>query len=93
MPYQLSGGQMQRIAIARAIVHEPSLILADEPTGNLDSGTGDVILSLLQRMASSGRVAVLMATHSAEAANLADRIVLMRDGHVESIQQPDRRIV
>jgi putative ABC transport system ATP-binding protein len=90
MPYQLSGGQMQRVAIARALVHSPSLVLADEPTGNLDSCTGDLILSLLRQIASSGRVAVLMATHSAEAANLTDTIVRMRDGHVESVQHPVR---
>jgi ABC-type lipoprotein export system ATPase subunit len=90
MPYQLSGGQMQRVAIARALVHRPVLVLADEPTGNLDSSTGDVILSLLQRIAASGDVAVLMATHSAEAANLTDRIVYMRDGHIERIEAPVR---
>jgi putative ABC transport system ATP-binding protein len=90
MPYQLSGGQMQRIAIARALVHGPALVLADEPTGNLDSATGDLIFALLQRIAASGRVAVLMATHSLEAANLTDRIVVMRDGHIESVRQPAR---
>jgi putative ABC transport system ATP-binding protein len=90
MPYQLSGGQMQRVAIARALVHQPSLLLADEPTGNLDSATGDVILSLLQRITAGQKLAILMATHSAEAANLADRIVHMRDGRIESVQQPLR---
>jgi putative ABC transport system ATP-binding protein len=90
MPYQLSGGQMQRVAIARALVHGPSLVLADEPTGNLDSTTGDLIFALLQRIASSGRVAVLMATHSLEAANLTDRVVAMRDGRIESVRQPAR---
>lgn len=90
MPYQLSGGQMQRVAIARALVHRPALVLADEPTGNLDSTTGDVILSLLQRIAATGDVAVLMATHSAEAANLTDRVVYMRDGHIERIEAPVR---
>ena len=90
MPYQLSGGQMQRVAIARALVHGPALVLADEPTGNLDSSTGDVILSLLQKIAASGQVAVLMATHSAEAASLTDRVVYMRDGRVERIEAPVR---
>jgi putative ABC transport system ATP-binding protein len=90
MPYQLSGGQMQRVAIARALVHGPSLVLADEPTGNLDSATGDLIFDLLHRIAASGRVAVLMATHSLEAANLTDRIVSMRDGRIESVRQPAR---
>ena len=88
MPYQLSGGQMQRVAIARALVHKPSLVLADEPTGNLDTATGDLIFALLQRIAASGRVAVLMATHNAEAAIQTDRIVRMRDGRVESIEHP-----
>jgi ABC-type lipoprotein export system ATPase subunit len=86
MPYQLSGGQMQRVAIARALVHEPSLLLADEPTGNLDSSTGDVILSLLERIARVQHVAILMATHSTEAASLADRIVCMLDGRIEAVK-------
>jgi ABC-type lipoprotein export system ATPase subunit len=90
MPYQLSGGQMQRVAIARALVHKPSMVLADEPTGNLDTATGDVIFGLLQRIAATGLVAVLMATHNAEAASLTDRIVRMRDGHVESVEHPCR---
>ncbi|HYP05787.1 MAG TPA: ABC transporter ATP-binding protein [Bryobacteraceae bacterium] len=88
MPYQLSGGQMQRVAIARALVHKPSVVLADEPTGNLDTATGDVIFALLQRVAASGRVAVVMATHNAEAANLTDRVIRMRDGRIESVEHP-----
>ena len=90
MPYQLSGGQMQRVAIARALVHEPALLLADEPTGNLDSATGDVILTLLARIAAEQNVAILMATHSVEAANLAGTIVQMRDGRIEKIHHPVR---
>lgn len=82
MPYQLSGGQMQRVAIARALVHSPCLLLADEPTGNLDSMTGDLILRLLRKIASSG-TAIIMATHSAEAAAISDRVVRMRDGQIE----------
>ena len=85
MPYQLSGGQMQRVAIARALVHAPTLVLADEPTGNLDSTTGEVILDLLRRIASGQGTAILMATHSLEAANRADTIVTMRDGLIEEI--------
>ena len=87
MPYQLSGGQMQRVAIARALVHSPALLLADEPTGNLDTATGDLILQLLRRIAGSG-TAILMATHSSEAASLTDRIVRMKDGRIERIEQP-----
>jgi putative ABC transport system ATP-binding protein len=86
MPYQLSGGQMQRVAIARALVHQPALLLADEPTGNLDNTTGDHVLSLLRRIASEGGATILMATHSAEAASLADVLVKLRDGRVDSVQ-------
>ena len=83
-PHQLSGGQQQRIAIARALVHNPLLILADEPTGNLDTATGDLVLDLLRRTATEFSVAVVMATHSAESASIADRVVKMRDGRLES---------
>jgi putative ABC transport system ATP-binding protein len=86
MPYQLSGGQMQRVAIARALVHQPALLLADEPTGNLDNTTGDHVLSLLRRIATEGGATILMATHSAEAASLADVVVKLRDGRVDSVQ-------
>jgi ABC-type lipoprotein export system ATPase subunit len=88
LPHQLSGGQMQRVAIARALAPAPKIILADEPTGNLDSTTGNVILQLLQRVTRQRGTAVLMATHSTEAAELADVVVRMRDGQ---IQQVDRR--
>jgi putative ABC transport system ATP-binding protein len=84
MPYQLSGGQMQRVAIARALVNTPSLLLADEPTGNLDTATGDLILNLLRRIANEQNTTILMATHSTEAAGLADTIVHLRDGYVET---------
>lgn len=87
MPYQLSGGQMQRVAIARALVHSPALLLADEPTGNLDTATGDLILTLLRKIAQSG-TAILMATHSLEAAALTDTVVRMRDGRIERIESP-----
>jgi ABC-type lipoprotein export system ATPase subunit len=86
-PHQLSGGQMQRVAIARALVHSPRLVLADEPTGNLDTTTGAVILELLQRVVREQKVTVLMATHSVEAAALADIVVRMRDGHIEELVQ------
>lgn len=81
-PHQLSGGQMQRVAIARALVHDPRLLLADEPTGNLDTATGNSILALLRRIASEQGVTVLMATHSTEAAAIADAVVRMRDGQI-----------
>ena len=80
-PAQVSGGQMQRAAIARAIVAEPAIVLADEPTGNLDSRSGAAILALLREVASAGR-AVLMATHSPQAAAICDRTVRMQDGRI-----------
>jgi ABC-type lipoprotein export system ATPase subunit len=85
MPYELSGGQQQRVAIARALAANPSILLADEPTGNLDTATGEIILSLLERAAHERSAVVLMATHSAEFAALADRVVKMRDGRIEHI--------
>jgi len=83
LPHQLSGGQQQRVAIARALVHNPRLLLADEPTGNLDTATGETVVNLLLHTAREFGVAVMMATHSAETAAIADRIVLVRDGRVE----------
>ena len=83
MPYQLSGGQMQRVAIARAMANTPSILLADEPTGNLDTATSDLILALLRRIANELQTTVLMATHSLEAIGKADTIVRLHDGRVE----------
>jgi ABC-type lipoprotein export system ATPase subunit len=85
MPHQLSGGQMQRVAIARAMVHDPKLLLADEPTGNLDTQTGNLILQLLRRIADEQETAILMATHSLEAAGMADTVVKLRDGRIEEV--------
>jgi putative ABC transport system ATP-binding protein len=84
-PHQLSGGQMQRVAIARALVHSPKLVLADEPTGNLDTTTGALILDLLKRLTRERQTATIMATHSAEAADVCDTLVRLRDGHIENI--------
>jgi putative ABC transport system ATP-binding protein len=84
-PHQLSGGQMQRVGIARALIHSPSLLLADEPTGNLDTSTGNVILELLRRLAREQNTATIMATHSAEAAALADVVVRLQDGKIQEI--------
>lgn len=81
-PHQLSGGQMQRVAIARALVQSPAILLADEPTGNLDTTTGSLILELLQRLTHQQNTATIVATHSAEAAALADVAVKMRDGQI-----------
>jgi ABC-type lipoprotein export system ATPase subunit len=84
-PHQLSGGQMQRAAIARALIHSPIILLADEPTGNLDTTTGNVILELLLRLTREKNTATIVATHSLEAAALADTVVRLRDGRIEEI--------
>jgi ABC-type lipoprotein export system ATPase subunit len=86
LPYQLSGGQMQRVAIARALVHDPAILIADEPTGNLDNASGESILKLIRRAATERNAAVLMATHSPEAAAIADVRVRMGDGRIESVE-------
>ncbi len=90
MPYQLSGGQTQRVAIARAVANSPSILLADEPTGNLDTATSEVILALFRRIADELETTVLMATHSVEAIGKADTIVRLQDGRVESVSQVHR---
>src|SRR5258708_16963152 len=87
MPHQLSGGQMQSVAIARALVNNPRILLPDEPTGNLDTTTGAVILELLKRLASEQKVATLMATHSIEASAIADTVVELRDGNIAGIKR------
>ena len=83
LPSELSGGEQQRVAIARALLREPDVLLADEPTGNLDSTSGAIILNLLRRLVDEGQTAV-MVTHDASAAALADRVVFLRDGQVAS---------
>jgi ABC-type lipoprotein export system ATPase subunit len=87
LPHQLSGGEQQRVGIARALVHDPRLVLADEPTGNLDTATGEVVVNLLRRTAREFGAAVIMATHSAESTAAADRIIRMRDGRIEHAPQ------
>jgi ABC-type lipoprotein export system ATPase subunit len=86
-PHQLSGGQMQRVAIARALVQSPSILLADEPTGNLDTSTGNLILELLRRLTREQNTATIMATHSVEAAALADVVVKLRDGEIVEVSR------
>jgi len=82
-PWQLSGGQMQRVAVARALVASPALLLADEPTGSLDSRSGAQVLDLIAELASARGVTVLLATHSEPAAGRARRVLRLRDGLLE----------
>ena len=81
--HELSGGEQQRVAIARAFVHRPRLIVADEPTGNLDGPTGEHIVSLLRECANEFGQTILLATHSSTAAKMADRVLTIRDGQLE----------
>ena len=83
LPSQLSGGEMQRCAIARALVHEPEVILADEPTGNLDSVNSANILKLLEELTGETSTALVLVTHSEEAARICQRVVTIRDGELE----------
>jgi putative ABC transport system ATP-binding protein len=85
-PSRLSGGQQQRVAIARALVSEPKVILADEPTGNLDSRTSVEVIALFQELKSSG-ITLVLVTHEPDIANYVERVIVVRDGHIAS----DRR--
>jgi putative ABC transport system ATP-binding protein len=80
-PTELSGGQMQRVAIARALVNRPAMVLADEPTGNLDSGSGQGIVGLFGELHRSGQT-ILMITHDQAVARVASRIIQIRDGQI-----------
>ena len=87
-PDQLSGGEKQRVAIARALITDPLLIIADEPTGNLDTRTGTMVLELLQTMAREQGQTILMATHDPKAAGYGDRVIHVRDGLIERDEAP-----
>src|SRR5207248_3576246 len=93
-PSQLSGGQQQRVAIARALVSDPKVILADEPTGNLDSRTSIEVMALFQELGRSG-ITVVLVTHEPDIAAYASRVIQMRDGRIASDQhrQPVRAVV
>jgi putative ABC transport system ATP-binding protein len=85
-PAELSGGQQQRVAIARALANDPAIILADEPTGNLDSSTGEEIIDLLQKMSQERGVTIISATHDFKMLNVSDRVVWIRDGRIDRIE-------
>jgi putative ABC transport system ATP-binding protein len=86
-PTELSGGQQQRVAIARALANEPSIILADEPTGNLDLKTGTEIIELLRKLNKDKGVTIISATHDLKMVDVSDRIVWIRDGRIAKIEE------
>jgi len=85
-PFELSGGQQQRVAIARALANDPAIILADEPTGNLDLKTGKEIINLLRQMNKEKQVSIITATHDLKMLDVSDRVIWIRDGMIERIE-------
>jgi putative ABC transport system ATP-binding protein len=85
-PFELSGGQQQRVAIARALANDPAIILADEPTGNLDLKTGEEIIALLKRLSEERGVTVISATHDFKMLNVSDQVIWIRDGRIDKIE-------
>ncbi|HEB49923.1 MAG TPA: ABC transporter ATP-binding protein [Desulfobulbus sp.] len=88
-PSELSGGQQQRVAVARALANNPAIILADEPTGNLDLKTGEEIIGLLKQMSSERGVTIISATHDFKMLNVSDEVIWIRDGLIDKIEQRD----
>jgi putative ABC transport system ATP-binding protein len=86
-PSELSGGQQQRVAVARALANSPAIILADEPTGNLDLTTGEDIINLLKKLSLDRSVTVISATHDYKMLNVSDQVVWIRDGRIDKIQE------
>ncbi|MDF1551795.1 MAG: ATP-binding cassette domain-containing protein, partial [Deferrisomatales bacterium] len=92
LPSQISGGEAERVAIARAIVNDPPILLADEPTGNLDTRTGQEVMGLLTKLNAAGTT-IVMVTHSAESARSAQRVLRVADGKIEEQSHPGLKVV
>lgn len=89
-PAELSGGQQQRVAVARALANDPAIILADEPTGNLDLSTGEEIIALLKELSQQRGVTIISATHDIKMINVSDRVVWIRDGRIDRIEDREK---